>query len=214
MQADLFDDDDTDARAYTLDELSPRARDKARDWWREQGLRDEWWDAVYDDANEIAQMLGIQINSDGRYGLAIHFSGFWSQGDGARFAGSYRYAEGAIAAVADHCPNDETIKELAALLTVVQKMHGCRLEAKITLSGNCEHAYCTAMEVWETQDDGDEIPTDETTESLIRDAMRRFMDWIYRQLEAEHEYLTSDECVDDEIRDYDWTFTEDGQPIF
>lgn len=44
--------------------------------------------------------------------------------------------------------------------------------------------------------------------------MRRFMDWVYRQLEAEHEYLTSDECVDDEIRGGDWTFTEDGQPIF
>ncbi len=35
--------------------------------------------------------------------------------------------------------------------------------------------------------------------------------WLYRQLEREYEYLSSDEAVDETIAANDYTFTGDGQ---
>jgi hypothetical protein len=37
------------------------------------------------------------------------------------------------------------------------------------------------------------------------------MKWMYRQLEAEYEYLTSDEAITETIRSNEYEFTEDGR---
>jgi hypothetical protein len=37
---------------------------------------------------------------------------------------------------------------------------------------------------------------DEGLEDDVTQLMRDFADWIYKNLEAEHDYLTSDECID------------------
>lgn len=44
---------------YEFNELDERAKEKARDWWREGGLDWEWWDNTYDDAKQI----GLEITS-------------------------------------------------------------------------------------------------------------------------------------------------------
>jgi hypothetical protein len=38
---------------YKFDELSDRAKDRARDWWREGALHYDWWDCTYEDAAQI-----------------------------------------------------------------------------------------------------------------------------------------------------------------
>jgi hypothetical protein len=35
---------------YKFDELSDRAKDTARDWWRQGALDYGWWESVYEDA--------------------------------------------------------------------------------------------------------------------------------------------------------------------
>lgn len=35
---------------YTFDELSDKAKEKARDWFREACAYDEWWESTYEDA--------------------------------------------------------------------------------------------------------------------------------------------------------------------
>lgn len=42
---------------YTFDELSDKAKEKARDWWREASMHDEWWEHIYDDA----ERAGLRI---------------------------------------------------------------------------------------------------------------------------------------------------------
>lgn len=51
---------------------------------------------------------------------------------------------------------------------------------------------------------------DGSVDDDLRDALRSSMRWIYRQLEKENEYLTSDEHVDENIRANEYEFTEDG----
>jgi len=44
--------------SYEFDELSSKAKEKARDWFREGTLDYEWWDSTYEDAASI----GLKIN--------------------------------------------------------------------------------------------------------------------------------------------------------
>jgi len=52
-----------------------------------------------------------------------------------------------------------------------------------------------------------------STEDDIKKALRDFADWIYRQLEREYEYQTSDEQADEAIRANGYTFTEYGKRV-
>jgi hypothetical protein len=42
---------------YKFDELSDKAKDRARDWWRHSGLEHDWWDSIYEDAERV----GVKI---------------------------------------------------------------------------------------------------------------------------------------------------------
>jgi hypothetical protein len=48
-------------------------------------------------------------------------------------------------------------------------------------------------------------------ESIVTDALRDLANWLYRQLEQEYDYLTSDEAVDETLIANDYTFTEEGR---
>ena len=82
---------------FKYEELDDRAKDKAKDWYRQFIFQDSCdWEFVFEDAKRAADILGIDI--DHRRGSrepAIYFSGFCNQGDGACFEGYYRYAKGA-----------------------------------------------------------------------------------------------------------------------
>ena len=52
---------------------------------------------------------------------------------------------------------------------------------------------------------------DREAEEAVRDELRAFADWIYRQLEQDHDYLMSDEAVDESIRANEYEFDESGR---
>jgi len=91
-----------ETKVYKFDELSETAKQAARDEFRKNGFGFDWWDSTYEDAEQVAEVLGIDIKQraipthGGRTidEPAIYFSGFCSQGDGACFEGSYRYKTG------------------------------------------------------------------------------------------------------------------------
>jgi hypothetical protein len=59
---------------YQFDELSAKAKEKARDWFREGALDYEWWESVYEDAERI----GLKITSfelDRRQSITGEFTG-------------------------------------------------------------------------------------------------------------------------------------------
>jgi hypothetical protein len=200
---------------YTFDELSDDAKEKARDWWREGGLDYDWWDSSYDDFATIATIFGIDLkqkavrmmNGKDSYEPAICFSGFWNQGDGASFEGRYSYMKGAPAAIRAHAPKDETLHSFADRLQAIQKPLFYRASAIISTSGNYCHSHTMSVDC---ELDGGRETTRETDEDLL-DVFRDFADWMYRSLEKEHEYLTSDESVDETIKGNEYEFTEEGR---
>jgi hypothetical protein len=48
---------------YRLEELPEGAKDRARAWYREGGFDDDWYDAVYEDFQHIADILGIRLKT-------------------------------------------------------------------------------------------------------------------------------------------------------
>jgi hypothetical protein len=201
----------TDTDTFTFAQLSDRAKAHARDLRRDWDVRDDWWDFTYSDFIEIAKRLGVATEEK-----QIHFSGFCSQGDGACFRGLYTYAPNAVAEVTDWAPIDEELHRIARELTLLQvevKLQtGETLEAQITTtSGRYSHSHTMDIDASLT---GDNYTGYESTwEDTLRQLLRDLADWLYRQLEAEYEYLTSDEHLDEVLADSDLSFDEDGNII-
>ena len=189
----------THTKVYEFKELGDEAKEAARQWWRELSQHDEWWEYVYEDAKTIGSLMGIDID-------AIYFSGFWSQGDGAQFKGSYSYSKGSVAKIKAHAPKDEELHRIAEELYKFQRRFFYTAEARITTNGHYSHSGCTCIDAGDQH--GDLNSADEIELTVM---LRDFMDWIYKQLELEHDWLNADEQVDENIRSNDYQFTENGR---
>ncbi len=202
---------------YRLDELSDAAKDKARAWYREGGFDYDWYDAVYEDFRRIAEILGLELRTRPvrlmgggiRHDPCIFFSGFWSQGDGACFEGSYSYRKNAPAEIRAYAPQDTDLHRIADILQAVQKRNFYQLRAEVSHRGHHYHEYCMAIAV-ERDGSAAQVLTEDAEDTVI-EALRDLARWLYRQLEREYDWLTSDEVVDETIIANGYTFTEDGR---
>lgn len=202
---------------YRLAELSDEAKDKARAWYRESGFDYDWYDTVYEDFQQIAEILGIDLKTrtvrlmggGSRQKPCIFFSGFWSQGDGASFEGNYSYRKNASASILAYAPQDTTLHGIADALQSVQRRNFYQLRAEATHRGHYYHEHCMAISVTRDSPTYQDMSAD--AEDVITEALRDLARWLYRQLEREYEYLTSDEAVDESIVANDYTFTGSGR---
>lgn len=193
---------------YQFDELSDKAKEVAREWFRTASQHDEWWDSVFDDAETIARLMGIEFDRKrGGSAPAIWFSGFSSQGDGACFEGRYAYAKGGAAKLRQYAPEDVTLHAIVDQLQALQKAHGYQLLATVKQRGHYSHSGCTDIDVMRSNDADVSADTEQALARLLRD----FMDWIYRQLNDEYDALNSNETVDDNIRCNEYEFEADGR---
>lgn len=187
-------------KTYTFDELDDSAKEAAREWWRQHCLDYEWWDGVFDLVKEAGECLGIDVDR-------IYFSGFGSQGDGACFEGTYSYRKGWCEALKKKFGGDllAELEKIGFALQAAQAPAFYKLSANVSHSGHYMHSGCTYISV----DHADRYATDDEEEE-IKEALRDFMDWTYHRLEAEYDWLMSDEQVDEAILANGYEFTEDG----
>ena len=138
-----------------------------------------------------------------------HCRGFSSQGDGASFEGTFSHAKGAARAIRTHAPKDEELHRIADELQAVQKRNFYQLGGSIRTRGSYCHEHSMAIEIernsptWQPMTDG--------AEDTVIEALRDLARWLYRQLEREYEYLTSDAAVDEAIAINGFTFTAEGR---
>lgn len=195
---------------YTFSELSDKAKETARNWWREAG-NNYSQDDVIEDAKEIAALMGIEIKK-------VFFSGFWSQGDGSCFEGQYSYdgAKGAIAKVKAFAPNDTELHRIVTGLCRLQRVNFYKLSASIRHSGPYYHEHCTAVDVRK----GGEYFFD-TDDSYVSNSahdgakligfLHDFMRWIYSRLKAAYDAENTDEAIDEALIANEYTFRENGK---
>ena len=197
---------------FKYEELDDTAKEKARDRYRQFIFQDSGdWDFVFCNAIDVADILGIDIGRRrGSWEPAIYFSGFRSQGDGACFEGSYRYAKGATKKIRKECPQATELHRIADELQDIQRRNFYKLGARMTHSGHYSHSGCMDVEVWHDDDQYRDIGD---AEDDITQLMRDFADWIYDQLENEYEYQCSDNVVEESIIANEYEFDEDGDRV-
>ncbi len=231
-------DKDTEEKTeFKFDELDESAKNKARDKWREGGIQYDWWDCTYENATTVGDLIGIEIGTTTvqlhsgktRQYPDISFSGFCSQGDGCCYSGTLNIAKlkGCVAAVKTHVGEDETMFALAARGEALYDQIALRLftlrpqgvdindpdytdfeEVLLTTStaihGKERSCYTTSVDL-------DNAP--EEIEDAMNEYVSDFADWIYKQLEAESDWLNSDEYVDEDIKNNDCIFDEFGSAL-
>ena len=185
---------------YNFSELNDKAKETARSGYR-TGL-DFDAECTIEDARHVAKLMGWDIDE-------VYWSGFSSQGDGAQFTGYMRYAKGCAKAVKAFAPLDTELQRIAQAWQNLQRSHFYALRAEVTHRGHYMHEMCTSFDCVDTRDSAPYyFPAD--TEDAIKEIGRDFMRWIYKQLENEYEYQTSDEAVDEAIEVNSYIFDEDG----
>lgn len=202
---------------YRLDELSEPAKEKARAWYREAAFDHDWYEFVYDDFERICEILGVELKTRAvrlmgggtRQEPCIWFSGFWSQGDGACFEGRYRHAKGAPRKIRDHAPKDGELHRIADVLQAIQRRNFYKLHAALSHRDRYYHEYTMAIAVERDSPTYQDMTAD--AEEVVTEALRDLARWLYRQLEREYEYLTSDAVVDEAILANEYTFTAGGR---
>lgn len=183
--------------------LSPEAQEKARAEYREGGMEYDWWDYEYERFKEVGASFGLRLDD-------IYWSGFWSQGGGASFKGVLDFKETDPTQLPkDIQPIYARLKEMHAMLRLALEED---LWVRITQSGREVHEYSTDVNgaYWSDEDEDGEITVEFDWYDEILELMRDFARWMYSCLEAQYEYLNSDECVEESILDNDYDFDEEG----
>jgi len=203
-------------RIYEFDELDDSTKTRAIEDYRVHGIDHDWHEATIDMLAEIADWLGIDtrvrrvklMNGNTRLDPAIGYSGFWSQGDGAHFEGTYEYSRGALKRIRTECPQDTELHRIASELQELQRPYFYSLCASVNHSGFYQHENCTIIDVY-----SDVRDVDADTVNEVQTLLRDFMRWMYRTLEREYEYQTSDEYISEIIRANEYEFYADGSMV-
>ena len=196
--------DTVETKVYKLKELSDDAKQTALDKLRESCQDYEWWDYIFEDAKEIGKLIGITIDD-------IYFSGFSSKGDGACFDGSYEYNKGSVQAVKQHAPQDEELHRIVSELAAHQRKRLYQIRASVKHSGHYSHRFCTDFSVDFESYFGGGDSYDSEVEADVIELLRDYMHWIYKRLEAENDYMMSDEAIKETIDANEYEFTIDGE---
>lgn len=194
-----------EVKVYQFDELNEEAKEKARAWFREGNQNDSFYaESVIDDAKEIGKLMGIAIDH-------VYYSGFWSQGDGACFEGSYAYKKGSLKAIKSEAPQDTELHAIAEGLATVQKRNFYGISGRVKHSGHYYHSNSTQIDLVKSDNQGyeNDLPSDE--DEILSQLLRDFMDWVYKRLEKAWEWENADEQIDETIRANEYGFTEEGE---
>ncbi len=204
---------------YELQELSEAAREQVRAWYLEHCTDPDWHECVFEDFGAVCGLLGVTLDTrpvplmggGAREQPCVWFRGFASQGDGASFEAGYENAPGATRAIRAYAPRDAELHAIADRLQAIQRRNFWQLVAEIRHSGRYCHEYAMTIRVRRDSPAG-QAPTDDAGDT-VAEAMRDLARWLYRQLEREYDYQTSDAFVDETIAVNGWTFTVAGQPF-
>ena len=214
---------------YTFDELSESAKDKARQWIRDCNTEDNSWsEFVIEDAARMAEFMGLDVcqqrvtlmNGSSRYEPSIYWSGFWSQGDGACFEGSWDASKVDAKGLKDEAPEDSELHRIVDGFAEIANEYP-EGSFRVRHTGHYHHSHSTSFDVGlpNAQEDELEYGSPEfkllqvklgKDEDTLIELARDFMDWIYKQLNKEWDYQNSDEQIDETIKANEYEFSEDG----
>lgn len=192
------------------EELSERAKEKARDHVRYWGTDHDWWDCLYESFDDVARHLGIEFNRYGkRNTVDILFE--LGRGGGLSWAGKFRSANTDAEKAINEWKDDE-LKRIAEQLMAVRVSR--RLLGMEPYVVDVKHTNWRSHGIdIERIHDLAEAEQDGDYDDPVPQLMRAFSMWMLGKLKDEEEYLTSDEHAEETIQANELSFDEDGDII-
>lgn len=202
---------------YQYDELSDKAKERAREWYREASAGDsDFADFVIEDAVRMGELLGITfdthavklIGGSTRYDSNVWWSLGYSQNDFVAFDGSYEFKVGAVEKILE-----ETSGSDQKLLSIARRLDGLQSQFNGRLTARMKHHHYYGLQIETDAMDADDESMDISKEQdeELRDIMRDYCRWIYTRIREEYEYQNSDEQVEETIRANEYEFDEEGK---
>lgn len=184
-----------DFEVFSYDELGAEAKKKAYELWAEGQCTDNYWyDSVYESVETLFNLFGITLDDKGNKHWrrpSIYFSGFFSQGDGASFTGTYRYKKGWKEAVKAEFPTLD-LKALSAMNSITSAMSRYFYSPEFTISANGYYCHSGTMSIDQSHYDDKSVAQEDEREILS--GFRKLADYVYSMLEKEYYYQTSEDC--------------------
>lgn len=143
----------------------------------------------------------------GFYNFKIYYSGFHSQGDGACFESKYQYEKQSIKKVKKEFPKWIELHEIAKRLKDLQKVNFYQVLGGSKHSGFYYHENCMQIDL--ERNDYKEI----TNESYFISVFKDFAKLIYKSLNSDYDYLTSEEAILETIEANGYEFDQYGNII-
>lgn len=157
---------------------------------------DGWYESTLESMKEALELIGFND-------VKIGFSGFWSQGDGANFTGSYSYQKGAYKRALKEYPQWGELHRLAKELQALESKDFYSISFKISHRGHYSHENCNTFEFEDCRHHYG-WARDSFDESPYIEACRSFMQDIYSHLEKEYDYFRSWEYVKEDPEAWDF----------
>jgi hypothetical protein len=175
---------------YEFNELSDLIKQDIFERYRTVLVSDTWWsDGTIDFWKE-------KLEESGFCEPEIHFSGFSSQGDGACF---------------DARIDMKKIK----LMDKFKDLDFDNLEISIeTTNNHYSHSGCRKILVnYDISAKDEEIPIYEELQAHLEEKRIEFCDNIYKDLEKDYDYETSNIAINDFLEANEYEFTKEGKDI-
>lgn len=200
---------------YTLAELEGKARDAALETLSGWAVDYDWWEDVIDcfvettedeDVITIARKTASTVGGRTITEPQVHFSGFWSQGDGASFAGTVDVA---------------AYLKLTKQAGKKRSLYNWAVEQgasfRIVTSGRYSHEYTMTVDC-DYNDlnylpEGKALDQVEGLEDEILEWARDKARKLYKELEEEYEYRTHEDQLIENAEANDYRFYEDGEVV-
>jgi hypothetical protein len=213
---------------YRYHELSTKAKERARVWFLRGYPDSAWWEFTYEDVAEWAQELGIDLRQKAvklmgggtRYDPAIYFSGFYHQGGGSSFEGTWRADSMNLTKLKKSCLTDDELHRIGEVFAECAK-EDAGLVAVITTKGDNwigvdvtngdEHAERLNALEYQSPEYTALAAQYRERKDTVTEALRDFNRWIHKRLEVEYEWLNAQEQVEEMIIANEYEFDEEGR---
>ena len=183
---------------YAYKELSKEAKEKALENLRDINVsEDNWYEFIFEEQLEKLEKMGFEDAN-------ILFSGFWSQGDGASFKAQIN-------------PN-KFVKHFKLNSHYAKLLKAYEITGIISQSGNYYHSNTMGIDLdFDPLADNIDEPKQlflgkmsEEFENEVLEYARIEADRIYRVLEKEYDYQTSEKAIIETFEANEYTFLKDG----
>lgn len=187
-----------------FEELTEDQKSKVIDDNRNINVDYDWQDYCIDDCKEIGNILGFEMKD-------IFFRGFYSQGDGACFTGKFSYSKGFLHKIKKDYSFEPELINIASDLHELYRKSFYTVNGNITHRGHYSHERSMSLDFDTYYTDTKGLVDEDEWLDIIAD----FACLIYKRLESEYDYLTSDEQIMESLiaNEVEFELDEDGELV-